>query len=461
MKTKRETLASKLLASKHPARLWQSSGNGRKEVVCGLSPRNCRIPEGGLGFCRVRVNQGGELFTLNYGKSVQITREVIETEAVWHYAPGAYTLSIGNIGCNLHCDFCHNWRTSQAALVEDADIEIYTPEEIVRTAVDNGIRILSWTYNEPVVWHEFVLDAARLAQQHGLRNVYKSAFYITEKAVEELIDVIDVFSISLKSMDPAYYRKLTSGRLEPVLEAARQVRRSGRHLEVSNLMVTGRNDTLEESAKVARWVLENLGPRTPLHYVGFHPDYYYTSVGRTSISILVEARAQAKEMGLRHVYIGNAATGEGTNTLCDCGELLIGRYGLIATPRLTDDGLCPACGARPDIVLLPREPVRGQPAAEAPASLASLPQIEHRWNGEVSSLHIDNPRGDEISYAAVGAGGETLGEIQRCNMRRFMVSRSHPEEAALRFYYREARPAILNLLDRAYYPLRRDAAGPE
>src|SRR4051812_24572720 len=274
-----------LTSSSHPAQLWSSLPDAR--VQCHLSPRECKIPIGGLGFCGVRYNEGGKLVTLNYGKSVPMTQETIETEAVYHYAPGARILSMGNIGCMMKCDFCHNWQTSQARLARDQDIVAYTPEQVVEYALRHGIGILSWTYNDPVVWHEFVVDTARLGRRHGLKNLFKSAFYIGPRAVDELLEVIDIFSLSLKSMNEEHYRKYTGGTLQPVLDAILQVYRAkGPHLELSNLCVTERNDTLDESMKVARWMLEHLDADVPLHYVRFHPDYQYTDVARTSVPFL-------------------------------------------------------------------------------------------------------------------------------------------------------------------------------
>ncbi|MBU0595951.1 AmmeMemoRadiSam system radical SAM enzyme, partial [Candidatus Bipolaricaulota bacterium] len=171
-------------ATQHPARLYETFADGR--VVCHLSPRRCALKDGRHGFCGVRMNQGGRLVTLNYGKSVHATEESIETEAVFHFAPGERILSLGNIGCSLNCAYCQNWKTSQAKYVSDRDVFEYSPEGVVRFAKQHGIRILSWTYNDPVVWHEFVLDTARLAQAEGLLNLYKSAFFISEEAVEEL-----------------------------------------------------------------------------------------------------------------------------------------------------------------------------------------------------------------------------------------------------------------------------------
>ncbi|MFH1809544.1 MAG: AmmeMemoRadiSam system radical SAM enzyme [Pseudomonadota bacterium] len=452
-------LPAKLLATSHPARLWRPSDDGKGEVICELCPRQCHVRRGHLGYCKVRANQEGSLVTLNYGKSVQITQDAIETEAIWHYCPGERTLSVGNIGCNLRCDFCHNWHTSQAVLTEDVDILLYSAEDLVRRALEAGIRILCWTYDDPVVWHEFVLDAARLARQHGLRNVYKSAFYISPRAVDELIDVIDVFSISLKSMSREYYRKYTGGRLPPVLDAIRQVQRSGRHLEISNLVVTGRNDTLRETDKVARWVLEQLGPGVPLHYVRFHPDHRYTGVERTSVELLHRARRSALALGLRHVYTGNLLQGEGNTTRCDCGEPLIERYGLTLTNHLRADHTCPACGGQPDIVFWDPTPADNIVPPREVQDLQTWRQVDYTWSGDITCVHVENTSSEPLCYVAIDAQGQPLGLTRRCGVPRFMVSRSRPDERGLRLYHRAASPRVLGLLDRAYYPVQGDAPG--
>ncbi len=176
-------------------------------VRCHLSPRKCRIKEGEVGFCGVRGNQNGRLVTYTFGKGVHITEEAIETEAIFHYAPGSRILSLGNIGCNLNCHYCQNWKTSQYKFVENKDVHEMTPQGIVDTALRHNIGTLSWTYNDPVVWHEFVIETAKLARKAGLSNLYKSACFITKEALDELLPHIDIFSLSLKSMDDTYYQE--------------------------------------------------------------------------------------------------------------------------------------------------------------------------------------------------------------------------------------------------------------
>lgn len=274
-------------------------------VRCHLSPRNCKIKEGQQGFCGVRGNRNGRLITLNYGKGVHATEEVIETEAINHYSPGERILSMGNVGCMFNCDYCQNWKTSQVKYLEERDVHYYTPEQVVDTAVRHDIRCISWTYNDPVVWHEFILDTARLAKQAGLINLYKSAFYITQEAIDELLPYIDIFSISLKAIDEDYYKKITKGSLQPVLNGIKQVYDAGKHLELSTLMITDISDNEATAMKIADWIMENLDSTVPLHFVRFHPDYKMQDTIRTPVNRLIRAREVAIERGIEHVYLGN------------------------------------------------------------------------------------------------------------------------------------------------------------
>lgn len=437
-----------------PARLFQKLPDGR--VQCHLCPRHCTLSPDRYGFCKVRKNSGGELVTLNYGVSVQLTEEVIETEAVNHFRPGARILSLGNVGCMMRCTFCQNWATSQAAHVREEDVRRYTPEEVVETALAHGIGILSWTYNDPVVWHEFVLDTARLARRHGILNLYKSAFYIGPEAVDELREVIDIFSLSLKSMDPAFYTRMTRARLEPVLAAMKQVRRFGdRHLEISNLMVTGGNDTLEDAAKVARWMLDELGDDVPLHYVRFHPAFEYTGVERTDIDVLKAAREQALAMGVKHCYLGNVfEPGPWSDTACRaCGAVLVKRFGLrSSTPGLGADGRCRACGAASAVAVAP-------PAPAVAVSGESLPhEITHLWSGEIGSGHVQvrnltgAPQTVVLRRDLREARGESI-PLRPGEEWRFLVSRTAPDSPGVAVSHADGVGVeFWDVLDRAHFP---------
>jgi len=369
----------------HPARLEEILENG--SVRCHLSPRNCTMKEGQHGFCGVRANRHGRLVSLNYGKSVHATEETIETEAVNHYAPGERILSMGNIGCMMNCSYCHNWKTSQAKYVSDKDVYYYTPEDVVNIALRHGIRCISWTYNDPVVWHEFILDTARLARDAGLINLYKSAFYITEEAVEELLPYIDIFSISVKSIDPEYYRKFTKGRLEPVLAATKQVYKAGKHVEVSTLMITDISDDKQTARKVADWVLTELDSSVPVHYVRFHPDYRMTDTIRTPIPRLECAREVGLEAGLEHVYLGNVYDTPFSSTYCrGCDAVLVTRYGLNAQIiGLDEQGCCKRCGRNAHFRLMPAN--KPCPTINN-ISLDGLTIKRLDWHGDIRSAHV-------------------------------------------------------------------------
>lgn len=437
----------------HPATHWMPISQDR--VVCTLCPRNCKIRPEKIGFCGVRKNVAGELKTLNYGKSVPITCESIETEAVFHYAPGETILSLGNVGCMMRCDFCQNWTTSQSRLVSDRNVVYLTPQGVVDYALKHGIRVLSWTYNDPVVWHEFLMETAWLAQKRGLKNVYKSAFYINAEPIDELLEVMDVFSISIKSMDDDFYRRTTRGRLQPVLEGMMQVyeatkKRSDLHLELSNLCVTGRNDNLTESLKVASWILENMDANVPLHYVRFHPDYMYTHVERTDPAFLEQARRAAMQAGLKYVYVGNVHGTPSSNTYCPtCQTVLVERYGLSATSYLKG-GCCPECGEVIPIHLPWGEAKQAKKAVVVPQGVQ---EHVHEFRGVIRSCHVELAGQEPVYYQFESKDGKVFGELEQMGVDRFMLSSPHPDVECVRFMYVNALPRVFEVYDRAHFPI--------
>ncbi len=447
-----------------PARLEERLDGGA--VRCHLSPRTCVIKPGQHGFCGVRANRNGRLVTLNYGKSVHATEETIETEAVFHYAPGERILSMGNIGCMMNCDYCHNWKTSQAKHVSDSDVHHYTPEQVVDIAVRHGIRVISWTYNDPVVWHEFVIETAALARARGIVNLFKSAFFITPEAIAELLPVIDIFSISVKSMDPVYYRKLTKGWLEPVLEGAKLVHRAGKHVEISTLMVTDVSDDLRTAGAIADFVGQQLDQAVPLHFVRFHPDYKMTASTRTPIPRLEAARALALDAGIRHVYLGNVYDNAGVDTRCHaCDSLLVSRYGLNARLiGLGGDGHCRACGTDAHMRLF-AEPGSAQPTAAAIEP--SLRRASHLWKGDIRSLHIQvrnqgtnpatvftrrlDPGTSEPWRTLALAPGESY---------RYIAAKASPDEQGIEVAVpSEVASSLHEVFDRAHFPTVEAGAG--
>lgn len=448
--------------SEHPARLWSRTDDGR--VACHLSPRECTLREGQYGFCGVRRNVGGELVTLNYGCATQMTLESIETEAVFHYAPGADILSLGNLGCMMNCDYCHNWQTSQAKFVSRGDVHYYEPHEVVDYAVEQGVSILSWTYNDPVVWHEFVLDAGRLARDRGMTNLYKSAFFISLEGARELCEVVDIFSVSLKTMNEALYRKISKGWLPPVLDATRLVFDEGKHVEISNLMVTDSNDSVDEAKALAEWVLENLSAEVPLHFVRFHPDYKYTHVGRTPVDRLYAAREAALEMGIKYCYLGNVYDDRAGTTLCSgCGTPLVTRYGLnTEVVGLDGSGNCRACGQSADI----RGPIAPTPpdrlAADSPPDTGADQHVNVAWEDDVNACHVEVQNADEdeviVRYSRLSADGPARGPYEKRLVgghHRFILSKAADDEIGVRLSLDERHGVkVFRVFDRAHYPTR-------
>lgn len=446
----------------HEARLWSKLEDGR--VQCHLSPRNCVMGEGQSGFCGVRKNEGGSLVTLNYGKATQMTEESVETEAVFHYAPGSKILSLGNLGCMMNCDYCHNWQTSQAKYVKDKDVRHYTPEQVVETALERGIPIISWTYNDPVVWHEFILDTGRIAKKHNLINLYKSAFFISLEGARELCEVIDIFSVSLKSMDEQWYRKISKGWLPPVLEATKFVFDQGKHVEISSLLVTDANDNDESTKRLADWMLNNLSPETPLHLVRFHPDYKYTHVTRTPIERLERARELAISMGLKYVYLGNCYDIEGVNTFCpSCEHKLIERYGLNARAiGLQSEKSCEKCGTEIPIITLP-ERIATLQVTELQPEAGETVDIKHfDYHGDIKACHIEvnnlSDRTTSVIYRRRAADGSILGQpiavpVKADTNYRFIISKGYPEEIGVEIEHVDSTTVrIYEVFDRAHYP---------
>ena len=438
-----------------PALHWKSVAPDR--VECGLCPRHCRPANGQMGYCGVRGAVDGALHTFNFGLSLAATEECIETEAVVHCSPGARILSLGNIGCMMSCVFCQNWQTSQIKHLDPAQIRRYSSRQLVDLCLENQIKVLSWTYNDPVIWHEFVLETSALARQNGIKTLYKSAFYIEEAPVDELIECIDIFSLSLKSLSDSFYRRSTKARLAPVLSRIEQVARSDRHLEISYLMIPGLNDARDDVRSMIEWVLAHVGDQVPLHFVAFHPAYKYTDVQRTRLSALQEARELALAMGMRFVYLGNTHQADANDTICaGCGAVLVRRYGLIAQPmQIGTDARCTRCGTASPI----SSPLDGVQQQEVRlGDVADLARsLEFRWHDEAQSVHVVRSAGsapkDRIRLRPLG-GHPVQERTLSGGLDRFIVARQGPDDPGVVISWDEGHEyRIAPLLDRAHFPV--------
>ncbi len=276
-----------------------------------------------------------------------MTIERIETEALYHYSPGAKVLSLGNFGCNLDCVYCHNWKFSQFQYTPPELIHEYTAEDIISYAIKNNVKILSWTYNEPAIWFEFVIDTSRKAKEYGIKSLFKSAFFLSQEAIEELIKVTDIFAISMKAMTDEYHHQFTKGWVQPILDNTKLIHRSNLHYEISNLVVPGLTNNLESYDKIIDFILEELSADIPLHFTRCHPDYKWKVDAKTAVEDVKIGRQRALDKGLKYAYIGNVFGKDGINTFCpNCHELLIERYGLSTYTKgsLGESGQCKKCG---------------------------------------------------------------------------------------------------------------------
>jgi pyruvate formate lyase activating enzyme len=312
-------------------------------VRCGLCARACDIRPGQAGGCRARFNAGGELRSLVYGRPLAIHRDPIEKKPFYHFLPGATAFSLGTAGCPLRCRFCQNWQLSQAR-PEDDEVPRRTPGELVAAAVAARDPVLAFTYNEPTVQAEFVVDTARAGRAAGLRACIVSCGYMAEAPMAELCQELAAVKIDLKGFSPAFYREVCGAELAPVLRSIVQARRAGVHLELVNLVVPTLNDSEKMLDGLAAWVVKELGPDVPVHFTRFHPDYVLQNLPPTPVATLERARAIARARGLRYAYVGNVPGHPGNHTYCPrCGKVVIARSGMFVTSNDLHAGRCRFC----------------------------------------------------------------------------------------------------------------------
>jgi len=326
------------------ALFYQKLGN--RAIQCHLCPRNCFIPNGGRGFCGVRENQQGTLYTLVYAKPVAIHIDPIEKKPLFHFLPSTTAFSIATAGCNLRCKFCQNWEISQRR-PEEVDYVDLKPSELVKKVKESGSPIIAYTYTEPTIFYEYMLETAKLAKSAGIRNIMHSAGYINEEPLRQLAKYIDAANIDLKGFSEDYYARMSEATLEPVLKTLKILKEEGVHLEITNLVLSGYNDDPETIRKMCLWIKENLGQDTPVHFSRFFPMYKLISLNPTPVETLEKARNIAMDCGLRYVYIGNVAGHPGENTYCPkCKNMLIERRGYFVLQNNIRDGKCKFCGEK-------------------------------------------------------------------------------------------------------------------
>ncbi len=318
-------------------------------VRCMTCMHYCRLKDGQWGICRVRKNEGGRLFVYNYGLVSSIHLDPIEKKPFHNFMPGSKSLSFGGISCNFRCQHCQNYSISFADLNFPYLQEI-KPEDVLELVRKYDADGVSWTYNEPSIFHEFSLDSSKLVKEHDYYVNYVSNGYMSHEAIEQF-DVLDAINVDVKAFREEFYRKICKAKLDRVLEGVEHLNRKGVFIEITYLIIPDLNDDEKEIKEFSEWLV-NLNPRIPVHFSRFHPDHEMLDKPPTPIKTLERAVEIAKNAGIEYVYIGNVWGHKYENTYCpNCGHLLIEREGFYIRKMDLNGDKCPNCGYRQNIIL--------------------------------------------------------------------------------------------------------------
>lgn len=334
----------------HEARFYTIKKDS--SVLCVLCPNRCKIHPGEKGQCNVRSNIDGKLYSLNYGLTTSGAQDPIEKKPLFHFLPGSCAYSFGTIGCNLFCQFCQNWHISRA--VPDSyryNLKKLTPQDGAKEASRSGCASVAYTYNEPMVWYEWVLDTAQEVKRVGLKNILVTNGYIEKEPLEELLPFIDAANIDFKG-DKAFYKELCKvTHQEAVLETCKIMKEKKIHLEITNLIIPTKNDSEMQLQDLIDFILNELGPEVPLHFSRYFPNYKL-DLPPTPVETLIKARDMALKAGLYYVYLGNVRDESFSDTFCkNCGTQLIQRRGYFTNiNNLTNDASCKSCKTFADII---------------------------------------------------------------------------------------------------------------
>jgi pyruvate formate lyase activating enzyme len=327
-----------------PVKYWHLLDDGR--IQCDLCPRYCKLHEGQRGLCFVRGRLNNTMVSTTYGRSSGFCVDPIEKKPLNHFYPGTAVFSFGTAGCNLACKFCQNWDMSKSREI-DTLADRASPETIARKAKELGCKSVAYTYNDPVIFHEYAIDVAQACHDLGIKSVAVTAGYVCPEPRQEFYQHMDAANVDLKAFTEDFYHKLTGGHIEPVLDTLRYLKHETQvWFEITTLLIPGHNDSDKEITEMCQWLVDNIGVDVPLHFSAFHPDYKMLDVPATPAATLSRARKIARDSGLRYVYTGNVHDVEGGSTYChNCGTRVIERdWYVLSDWQLDDHGACRKCG---------------------------------------------------------------------------------------------------------------------
>jgi pyruvate formate lyase activating enzyme len=327
-----------------PTKFWHKLDDGR--VQCDICPRACKLQEGQRGACFVRARQGDQVVLTTYGRSSGFCIDPIEKKPLNHFLPGTPILSFGTAGCNLTCKFCQNWDISRSREVDTLADEA-SPELLARAAHKLNCPSVAYTYNDPVVFHEYAIDVAQACRALGIKSVAVTNGYVNAEPRAEFYRHMDAANVDLKGFTDRFYKTLCAGHLQPVLDTLVYLKKETKvWLEITTLLIPGENDSEKEIEELTQWVASQLGPDVPLHFSAFHPDCQMLDKQRTPLTTLQRARAIGRKNGLRYVFTGNVYDPEGGSTWCHaCSKVLIARDSYVLSEwNLTAAGACKFCG---------------------------------------------------------------------------------------------------------------------
>lgn len=333
---------------------WHRLDDGR--VQCDLCPRHCRLHEGQRGLCFVRARRGDQMVLTTYGRSSGFCIDPVEKKPLNHFLPGTPILSFGTAGCNLACKFCQNWDISKSRET-DTLAAAATPAAIAAAARRHGCHSVAYTYNDPVIFMEYAIDIAQACKEQNIHSVAVTAGYIDERPREVFFRHMDAANIDLKAFTEDFYRRLTGGHLQPVLDTLIYLKQETRvWFELTTLVIPGQNDSEKEFEEMTQWIMENLGPDVPIHFTAFHPDWKMRDLPPTPAATLVKAAGIARMNGIRYAYVGNVHNRHYASTWChECGDLLMERdWYVLGEWNLDEKGRCRNCGASCAGVFQPR-----------------------------------------------------------------------------------------------------------